>query len=139
MDSSELYDDVSEKKAIPELILKQNIINAQDSMLLYERNMMNNFRYRNRFYKVDIINFEGSIVLLFGFLKEMIKDSGLKTDNDKKIYSLLLKAELGKLFSAVVLIHLKNFLIRYLHILNLTNLFISGGKGFKGEIEDDFG
>jgi hypothetical protein len=138
LDSSSLYDDVGEKKAIPELILKQNIINAQDSMLLYERQMMSHFRSRGKFYREDIVAFESSLILLFGFLKEMIKDSGLKTENDRLVYKIFIRAERGEVFKPDTLLGLKNFLLRYLHLLNITNLIVSRGKGFEAEIEEDF-
>lgn len=137
LDSNDIYDDVREKKALPELILKQNILNAQDVMLISERKMMNNFRYRNKFFKNDLIEFEGNIILLFGFIKRMILDTGLKKDSyDYKIFKLICDAERGKQFDAKYLIIFKNFLLKNLHTINITNLFIQKGKSFEQELEE---
>lgn len=139
-DEKEIFDDVSEKKAIPELILKGNILQAQDKMLISERNMMNNFRASGykRFYANDVIIFSGDIVLLFGFIKQMILDSGLKSENDKNTYKRLLELENGVYYGTKSLISFKNFLLKYLHLLNLTNLFVSQGKNWKDEIKGEY-
>ena len=55
LDNKDLYDDVREKKALPELILKQNILNAQDVMLLSERKVMNSYRFTGKYFKYDLI------------------------------------------------------------------------------------
>lgn len=139
LDSDDIYDDVKEKKALPELILKQNILNAQDVMLMSERRMMNNFRSRGIYYKDDLIEFQGNILLLFGFIKRMILDIGFSKDSDDfKIFKSLCIAERGKQFKASNLITFKNFLLKYLHKINITNLFMSKGKSFEEELNDDF-
>ena len=139
MDSGDIYDDVREKKALPELILKQNILNAEDVMLMSERKMMNSFRYRNTYFRNDLIEFQGNILLLFGFIKRMILDIGLsKKSIDYQIYLLLYRAERGRQFNAPELITFKNFLLKYLHKINITNLFMSRGKSFEQELADDF-
>jgi hypothetical protein len=139
LNASDIYDDVNEKKALPELILKQNILNAQDVMLLSERKMMNSFRFRRKFFRNDLIEFQGNIILLFGFIKRMILDIGLSpASNDYKIYKLLCEAERGKQFDARALIVFKNFLLKHLHSINITNLFMSKGKSFSQELDDDF-
>jgi len=139
LDRNDLYDDVKEKKALPELILKQNILNAQDVMLMSERKLMNNFRATGKYFKQDLIEFEGNIVLLFGFIKRMILDIGIsKNSSDYKIYLFLVEAEKGRQFNASALIMFKNFLLKYLHKINITNLFMSKGKSFEQEIDDDF-
>jgi len=139
LDSNDIYDDVKEKKALPELILKQNILNAQDVMLMSERKLMNNYRYTRNYSKQDLIEFEGNILLLFGFIKRMILDIGISKDsNDFKIFMLMCKAENGRQFDAKPLIIFKNFLLKYLHKINITNLFMSKGKSFERELEDEF-
>ena len=126
-----IYDDADEKKALPELRLKENIISAQEMMLISERKMMNSFRYRNKYFKNDLIEFEGNIILLFGFIKRMILDTGIKRNSyDYKVFLLLCEAERGKQFNANYLIIFKNFLLKNLHNINLTNLFMSKGKTF---------
>jgi len=139
LDSNDIYDDVKEKKALPELILKQNILNAQDIMLMSERRMMNNFRSRGIYYKDDLVEFQGNILLLFGFIKRMILDIGFpKNSDDNKIFSSLCIAERGRQFKAPNLIIFKNFLLKYLHKINITNLFMSKGKSFEEELNEDF-
>ena len=139
MNEGDIYDDVAEKKALPELILKQNILNAEDIMLMSERKLMNNFRYRRQYFKNDLIEFEGNILLLFGFIKRMILDIGLKKNTmDHKIFLLLNEAERGRQFDANTLITFKNFLLKYLHKINITNLFTSRGKSFEQELNDSF-
>lgn len=145
MDEGDIYDDVNEKKALPELILKQNILNAQDAMLISERKMMNNFRSTRKWYKQDLVEFEGNIILLFGFIKRMMLDQGIakkdengKPSTDYTIYKLLLQAERGKQFSGNHLVVFKNFLLKYLHKINITNLFTSRGSDFRHEIDSEF-
>ena len=139
MDKNDIYDDVKEKKALPELILKQNILISQDVMLISERKLMNSYRSTGKFFKQDLIEFEGNIVLLFGFIKRMILDIGLKKGStDYKIFILLCKAEYGQQFDAKPLITFKNFLLKYLHKINITNLFMQKGKSFEKELEDEF-
>jgi hypothetical protein len=139
LDSGDIYDDVKEKKALPELILKQNILNAQDIMLTSERKLMNGYRYNRRFARQDLIEFEGNIILLFGFIKRMILDKGLKKGSiDHKVFVHLCNAEKGSQYRAEHLIVFKNFLLKYLHEINITNLFMSKGKSFKQELDDDF-
>jgi hypothetical protein len=137
LDQNDIYDDVKEKKALPELILKQNILNAQDVMLMSERKMMNAFRYRNKYFKNDLIEFEGNIILLFGFIKRMILDTGIKKNSyDYKVFKLLCEAERGRQFNANYLIVFKNFLLKNLHTINITNLFMQKGKSFEQELEE---
>jgi len=139
LDKTNLYDDANDKKTLPELRLKENIISAQESMLISERRLMNNYRYRKQFFKQDLIEFEGNILLLFGFIKRMILDRGLKKSSfDYKLYLLLCEAERGRQFSASNLITFKNFLLKYLHEINITNLFMSKGKKFEEKFNDAF-
>jgi hypothetical protein len=135
-DKDEVYDDVSEKKAIPELILKRDIFEAESAMLLAERVLMNNFRRYGKFFDDDKINFEGNIILLFGFIKYMIIDAKIKPV-DKLTYFKMLRLESGARLPVPDLILLKNFLLSELHVLNLANLFVSNGSGWKKDIEDE--
>ena len=134
-----IYDDAVEKKTLPELRLKENIINAQEMMLISERKMMNRFRYNRNYSKIDLIEYEGNILLLFGFIKRMILDKGINRKSyDFKIYSWLCEAEKGRQFDAKYLTIFKNFLLKYLHTLNLANLFMSSGKSFEQKFNDSF-
>lgn len=139
MDRGDIYDDVLEKKALPELILKQNILNAEDSMLISERKLMNNFRSYRKYFRQDLVEFEGNILLLFGFIKRMVLDIGIKKSSpDYQVFVLLCRAERGRQFSAPELITFKNFLLKYLHKINITNLFMPKGKSFVAEVDEDF-
>lgn len=130
MDKSDFSESL-DKRALPDYNnLKLNIQMAQDGMLKAEKSMMLNYRFTGRFSRNDLIEFEGMILLLFGFLKYMIIEIGFKDKRDKEIFDLLIKAEYGASFKPKVLLHFKNFLLKYLHRLNLTNLLRSGDKSF---------
>lgn len=137
LDKSEVYDDVSEKKALPELLLKRNIMEAQENMLVSERKMMHSFRLYRRFYFQQVVAFESDIILLFSFIKAMIIDYGIK-DNDKMVYLALVRSENGQHFNPDKLIVFKNFLLKYLHLLNITNLFQGGGKSFEQKLKEQY-
>jgi hypothetical protein len=130
LDSEDIYDDVVEKKALPELILKANILMAQDVLLTSERILMTNYRLSGKFGREDIINFEGNLVLLWSFIRQMVEEQGISTEN-KKYYSMLLDLEFGKRISRTSdLFYVRNFLMSCLHKINITNLFQSKGKSF---------
>lgn len=136
LDSEDVIRDVHEKKALPELILKQNILEAEDLMLMSERKMMLNYRLYKRHARRDVVEFEGNIVLLFGFIKQMIKEKLLKEDN--QVFNELVQLEIGKEFDVTRLFVFKNFLLKYLHSINITNLFQASTKGWEEEIDNEY-
>lgn len=137
LDSEDVYDDVVEKKAMPELILKANILQAQDLMLNTERKVMTNYRFSGAFFKSDEVEFAGTICLLWGFIKQMVIDYGVSKD-DVAEYKDILLLERGRSFNLFRLIDLKNFLLKYLHLLNITNLFVSKGSSWYKELESEY-
>lgn len=137
VDPGSITDDVENKKALPELILKANILQAEDQMLLKERDMMNNYRLFKKFDRHSVSEFEGSIILLFGFIKQMIIDKGYK--GDEVVFKKMIALEHGASFkNPVMLLELKDFLLKYLHIINITNLFQSKGKAWRDELSEEY-
>jgi hypothetical protein len=138
MDKDELFDDVVEKKALPELVLKQNILNAQDTLLISERVLMNNRRTYGRYFRQDVNIFAGNIVLVFSFIKYMVLDKGLKNEKDQNVFKKIIQLEKGNDFEVKDLLIFKNFILKYLHLLNLTNLLQTGGKSFKAKFDEEY-
>lgn len=136
-DSAELYDDVEEKKAIPELILKADILVAQQAVLILERKIMGVYRKYRTYSFSDKADFESALVLLFGYTKNMILDKGV-LEKDKELWSDMLKLEGGASFKLSRLLILKNFLLRQIHRLGLTDLLLKRGKSFDEQLEDEY-
>lgn len=135
-DPDSIYDDVVEKKALPELILKANILQAQDNMLITERKMMMNYRLYKKFDRGSVAEYEGALILLFGFIKNMIADKGYK--DDEAFFDDLCRLERGSRFKIMRLLALRDFLLKYLHVINITNLFQTKGKGWLEEVKDEY-
>lgn len=132
-----IYDSSVDKKAIPELLLKQAIIISERDMIDAFENMIFHFKMYNRFIFQDVIMFECKILKLFNYIKAMMIDYGI-SGNDLETYKLLVRCELGEHFNAKTLIIFKNFLLKYLHLLNITNLFKSQGLPFDIKIKEQY-
>jgi hypothetical protein len=139
LDKNELYDDVVEKKAMPELILKQNILIAEDNMLMSKREMLNYYR-QNGVYNSELVNrFIGDMILLFDFIRDMIAELEKKS-RDKRFHQLE-ELDNSKCIAIsprniVLLLDLKNYLTASLHKINITNLFQRKGAGFSEKMRD---
>lgn len=133
-DGADIYDDVVEKKALPELILKGNILEAQDTLLLSKRSLMQNFYTQGRFFNEDIISFKVNLLFLWDFISQMVLDQGIETD-DKRYFIIISKLQMGKNDIKVKdLIYTSDFLMKCLHKLNITNLFQSKGSDYKSKV-----
>jgi len=117
---------ILKREAIPELRFKLAIFDALRDMVLAEKKMMMNksIHKRNKAIDIDKFEFQNSIIVLYSYLKYMIKHNIDKADlNDKVLYNELEKLEYGsKTFSDKELIEMKNFILKYLHLLRLTDL-----------------
>lgn len=136
-DSEEVYDDVEEKKAIPELILKADILKAEEAILLIERKLMGFYRRYKNVSVGDKADFEAALVLLFSYTKHMVEEKGILKE-DTELWSDMLALERGKSFKLSRLLSLKNFLLKNLHRLGITNLLLARGKSFEQQLNDEY-
>ena len=137
INKDEVYDSSSEKQAIPELQLKQNIIIAEKQMIDSFEKMIYHYKMYRRFIFQDVVIFECSVLGLFNYIKAMMVDYGIR-EKDRETYKALLRCEYGEHFSPPVLIGFKNLLLQYLHLLNLTNLFKGGSASFEQKIREQY-
>lgn len=136
-DSEQLYDDVEEKKAIPELILKADILKAEEAVLLLERRLMNVYRRYRTYSAADKADLEGAMVLLFSYVKDMIEEKGILKD-ERDLWDDMLSLERGASFKLSRLLSLKNYLLKNLHRLGITNLLLNRGKSFEQQLNDEY-
>jgi hypothetical protein len=135
--NTDIYDDAEDQGTLAELRLKENIILAQESMLLSKQKMTNYFRRMRRYDKSDMIVLEGNILLVWDFIQQMVLSKGIK-DSEKKEYDLIKKANKGNQLEGNNLIILVDFIQKKLHEINIANLFMSKGKTFEQKLKDKF-
>ena len=127
----ELNDAVDDRKALPDMILKRIIFEAQDRMnkaeaaLVYNR--LKTGGYEN---KLDVFRLRVSILECWRLIGEMALDVKIKNINDRRTYpdfddyQLVERLYSSKDVKSSMLHHLVAYLQHCLHKLNLTNLLI---------------
>lgn len=135
-----VVDEVLDRKAKPDVLVKYYIINAWALVARYEAVMKYNrlWLYRDVRYGVqDEANFQSSTGLLFSLIKYMTRDKidELKKVNKEKyardceLFELSESLEYRRrTFSIEEVFRIKNFVFEYLHLLNITNLLDAGDE-----------
>ena len=120
-----------DKKALPELMLKQKIAIYDLTTLIdaYKKLERNRRINHGMVDLIDKAEFEGEIIGMFLDIKNMIEAKRKFSDMppaEKEIFSDLVKLLKGnQRIELVRLIQMMSYLLRKLHELNLTNLLIS--------------
>lgn len=136
MNDGELNNAVDEKKALPDMVLKRHIFDAQRAMVdAHSTLMYNRSRNGNVVNDNDLYLLKSKIVSLFGMIGEMARENGYYNLNDvttnfKSDYEfmqdLLYLRRLSKYRDKEIdiVIRLVQYNLNILHRLNLTNLLI---------------
>lgn len=152
-----LLNDIQEKRAIPDLIFKFNIFKAHQEMIEAKARMMYNKRalfagrgsLAGRVDVSDLHDLANKIDSLFCMLKYMILDKlnergkipahKQAANKEKIIYDKLIQLNNGRYikYSELDLLEMMDFLTKYMHELNFTNLLLSD-TDFVKELEDSF-
>jgi hypothetical protein len=131
--SSDLsFDD---KKALPELLLKQQIAIIDRGLVISSfKTLERNRRMNNGVIGlVDKAVFESELAGLFLDVKDMIKSKKsfkLMSPYERDNYSNFLLLVNGKSFVLSDLVVMMGYVLRMLHVLNLTNLLINERNPF---------
>jgi hypothetical protein len=143
MTRNEVNEEVDAKRALPDLVLKRVIFEAQERMYDAETTLMyNQLRNNGMTNDSDIYRFRVCILKLFRLIGEMAKEGGclgLPPNGKHPLYDRydweLLMDDLayGKPFKLHMLIRFSAYLTFALHTLNLTNLLISEGTDVMDE------
>jgi hypothetical protein len=126
-----------DKKALPELLLKQQIaITDRGAVIRSFKELERNKRMNNGIINIaDKAMFESELAGLFLDIKDMIKcKKSYKSMNqyERINYERLVKLVTGKTsFGLPELIQMMNYLLQMLHNLNLTNLLINERDPFE--------
>lgn len=135
--ADEKIDDINQgiidKKAIPELRYKFNLFVAQERLIASVETLRTNaVLNNNRYSPIDEARLRSSLATLFMYLKYMIleKDNYLKKERewniDKQNFMRLNELALrGSKFSTRKYLEMADFLLYWMHELNLTNLLKS--------------
>lgn len=129
----ELKNLVDEKKALPDMVLKRYIFDAQHRMSDCERMLVYNY-YRNgkNYNPLDKLRFRLSILECWRLIGEMTLEVKLRNLNGKRTYDVddcdlilrLYETNDYRPMSVPMLHHLCSYINHALHVLNLTNLLI---------------
>ena len=144
MNNSELGLAVDEKKALPDMILKRHIFDAQREMVRAHSDLMyNSLRNGGRVSEVDEYKLKSAVLNLFGMIGEMAFENGYFNLNGKTMFKktdyqymqdLLYLKPLDNDHDKAVkkLIRLAQYNLNLLHRLNLTNLLIDNSTDDPG-------
>ena len=144
MNNAELGVAVEEKKALPDMILKRHIFDAQRDMVRTHSDLMyNSLRNGGRVSEIDEYKLKSAIINLFGMIGEMAYENGYFNLNDKTTFKktdyeymqeLLYLKQLDNDHDLAVkkLIRLAQYNLNLLHRLNLTNLLIDNSSDDPG-------
>ena len=128
--------DSDDKKAYPELLLKQQIAIIDRNKVISAFKTLEQNRKANPGRKIDCedkVLFEAELAGLFLDIKDMIKSktSNNMSDYEQKNYNNLILLVKGKEnFVLAELISMMNYLLKMLHILNISNLLINQPDAF---------
>jgi hypothetical protein len=135
LDAEDLADDVfEEKKALPDLVLKRYIFEAQNNMIVAHKVLlMNRNRNGGHTNPLDVTVLKSTLISLFSFVNEMAKENKYLYLDDiphpiynKRFtdYALMIKLIYFEDLDINTLIRLYLYNLNILHRLNLTNLFL---------------
>ena len=130
MTREELDSAVDDKKALPDMILKRIIFEAQDRMNKAESQLVYN-RLKSAGFNspLDVIRFRTSILECWRLIGEMALEVNIRNLFKDKTYELddcdlILRLYSNRIVSIDRLHHLAGYIQHCLHVLNLTNLLI---------------
>lgn len=142
MDREELENAVDQKTALPDMVLKRQYFQAQESMTLAEAKLMFGFFQNDGFYnELDVYRFRSAILGVFRPISGMIEEAKvwnwiaiesplvLAKNRVKTDYDLCLKLTNYAPLDVSTLIHLAGYLHFCLHRLGLTNLLLDTSDG----------
>lgn len=130
LDRSELNKAVDDRKALPDMILKRIIFEAQDRMNKAESVLVyNRLKTGGYFNNLEIYRFRISILEVWRLIGEMALDVKILNLFSEKVYEvndceLMLRLYSNKPMNIHLLHHLAGYVTHCLHVLNLTNLLI---------------
>jgi hypothetical protein len=129
MNRSELNDSVNDKKALPDMVLKRIIFEAQDRMNKAEANLVYNRLKSVNVNPLNIFRFRIAILECWRLIGEMALDVKILNLYENKYYDvddceLVLRLYSKNPISTDKLHHLAGYINHCLHVLNLTNLLI---------------
>jgi len=136
MNNAELGLAVEEKKALPDMILKRHIFDAQREMVRVHSDLMyNSLRNGGRVSEIDEYKLKSAIINLFGMIGEMAFENGYFNLNGIKLFKksdyeymqdliYLRSLDISHDVAVKKLIRLAQYNLNLLHRLNLTNLLI---------------
>ena len=93
-----------------------------------------------KYNKVHLIIFKSKLIKLFKMIKEMIKSSKKLSDSHKSVYLEIHEFSVHKVEvnDVSTLMRFLDFLIFYLHELNLTNLLLPAQTGFLDKMKLEY-
>lgn len=129
---AKLDEEILESEAIPEVKLKWYIFDTVNKLQVVKQRIIKNRLVANSIDRNQKGELAGYICSLFDYIKymtlqrmnELEQSSKHKEEirEDREIFEKIEKMQRGRSFSVETMLEMVDFLLRYLHLLKITNL-----------------